>query len=67
MDVNPMFVSTIELALKKIDYEIPDEDVMPFNIYVFKHHFKIDFPYEYADYRPPKYFKLLYKMIAEYL
>ena len=65
--MNDMFVSTIEDALKKIDFELNDDDKMPFNIYVFKNHYHIDFPYEYEEYRPPKYFKLLYKMIADFL
>ena len=62
-----MLTSTIDHALEKIDFQLPDEDLPNFYVYIFSHHYKIDFPYDYEDYRPPKYFKLLYKLVKDHL
>ena len=62
-----MFVSNITEALKKIDFQIVDDDAIGFQTYVFKNHYKIDLPYEYPEYRPPKYFRILYKEIFPFL
>ena len=62
-----MFVSTIDEAMKKIDFEITDSDKVDFYTYVFRHHYKIEFPYDSEEYRPPKYFRILLKEIMPYL
>jgi hypothetical protein len=61
--LNPEYVSTVERCLKKIDYEIPDVDAFPFYIFILNKHYNCDLTYEYEDYRPPRYFRFLYKWI----
>ena len=61
--LNPEYVSNVEHCLKKIDYEIPDADAFPFYIFILNKHYKCDLTYEYEDYRPPRYFRFLYKWI----
>ena len=65
--MNPDYVSTVERGLKKIDYEIPDADALLFYMFVLNEHYKCNLIYEYEDYRPPRYFKFLYKWILPYL
>jgi hypothetical protein len=65
--LNPEYVSAVEQSLKKIDYEIPDIDALCFYIFVLNHHYKCDISYEYEDYRPPRYFRFLYKWILPFL
>ena len=65
--MNPEYVSTVEQGLKKIDYEIPDVDAFLFYVYVLNNHYHCNIPIEYEDYRPPRYFKFLYKWILPHL
>ena len=58
-----MFVSNVETALKKIDFEIPDDDKSNFYTFFFIQKYNIPMEYDTPNYRPPKYFKLLLKMI----
>jgi hypothetical protein len=66
MTLYPMFVSKIDDALKEIDFEMTEEDRPYFYIYIFRTQYKIDLDYD-IEYRPPKYFKLLHKMIKPVL
>jgi len=65
--MNPKYVSFVEQGLKKIDYEIPDVDALCFYIFVLKQHYHCNLEYEYEHYRPPKYFRFLYKWITPHL
>jgi len=62
-----MFVENIDNALKIIDFEINDDDRTNFYTFIFRTHYNCDLPYDHHEYRPLKYFKLLYKMIKDYL
>ena len=64
--MNPEYISDVEHSLKAIDFEIPDEDALCFYIYVLANHYKQDLSFE-NEYRPPRYFKFLYKWIQPHL
>jgi hypothetical protein len=65
--LDPTYVSNVEHSLKKIDFEIPDDDAFYFYVFVLKNHYGCDLSYNYEDYRPPRYFRFLYKWILPHL
>jgi hypothetical protein len=62
-----MYVSNIDKALKKIDFQIPDDDRTHFYTFVFKNKYGMKVNYEMREYRPPKYFTFLLKLVDELL
>jgi hypothetical protein len=67
MSQQSMYVTPIDNALKKIDFEIPDDDRTNFYTFVFKKKWNIEMNYDVREYRPPKYFNFLLKLIDEHL
>ena len=67
MSLHPMFVSNVDDALKTIDFEVPDDDRANFYTFVFIHKYNIKMNYDSPEYRPPKYFKLLLKLIEGHM
>jgi len=59
-------VKTIRRALSAIDFQIPDDDRNDFYIYAVNRLYNKDYPHEYDEFFPPKYFKLLLKEIKPY-
>jgi len=67
MSQQQMYVSNIDKAMKKIDFQIPDEDRTNFYTFVFQKKYGMKVKYEINEYRPPKYFNFLLKLVDEYL
>jgi len=62
-----MSFDTIDEALRKVDFEIMDQDRDKFYYYIFTNHYKCEFPYEVQIYKTPRYFKYLHQMVQEFL
>ena len=62
-----MSVAIIEDALRKVDFEIMEQDKNHFYHYIFTNHYKCDYPYENEVGRTPNYFKFLHQMIQPFI
>ena len=59
-------LKTIKRALSVIDFQLTDDDKNEFYIYALNCLYNKDYEYEYDEYKPPKYFKVLLKEIKPY-
>jgi len=62
-----MSVSIIDEALRRVDFEIMDNDRDKFYFYIFTNHYKCEYPYDVEMYKTPRYFKFLHQIVVPYL
>jgi len=62
-----MSFDSIDEALRKVDFEIMDNDRKLFYYYIFTNHYKCEYPFDIEMYKTPNYFKFLHQMIVPYI